>query len=419
MKFKELLDSCDPDLLPELKVTEIPAPSAKRIKKLVSAQLETPEFSSSGKRSIGHRITSILTAAAALAGLVIGLRIALIPERGDLIASIANGLKQIFTREEELIDPHAEFIKNRATDAEGKTRITAVKLFGDGEQYYLRLRVDCEAIKYRLIMHGGITLEKDNELIFSLQGYDIDDTGSTKQIAAAIMAGDIWTQVEPGAAGFEFDIKLNQSKLTDGDYILTIGSLYSADLDPEGDNSGLQTELICKEITLPLTLKIPETALDKVEYSPNTVVKVGNEALGLVDLRVNTVTITPLKMHMELSFPYNQRLENPTEGFTYAESYFFPYADAHSDINSNYSYRYYLEYRNEAGELCSTGNYSMKRLTMTDKYNIPFQLEFEFDEPVLPGDIVKIIAIAQRDIPYDRPIDLEKDNFITLWEQNN
>ena len=56
---------------------------------------------------------------------------------------------------------------------------------------------------------------------------------------------------------------------------------------------------------------------------------------------------------------------------------------------------------------------------MTDEYNIPFQLEFEFDEPVLPGDIVKIIAIAQRDIPYDRPIDLEKDNFITLWEQKN
>ena len=419
MKFKELLDSCDPELLPELKVNEIPAPSAKRIKKLVSAQLKTPEFGSSGKRSIGHRITSILTAAAALAGLVIGLRIALIPERGDLITNIAEGLKQIFTREEELIDPHAEFIENSASDAEGKTRITAVKLFGDGEQYYLRLRVDCEAIKYRLIMHGGIKLEKDNELIFSLQGYDIDDTGSTKQIAAAIMAGDIWTQVEPGADSFEFDIKLNQSKPTDGDYILTIGSLYSADLGSDGDNSGLQTELICKEITLPLTLKIPETDLDKVEYSPNTVVKVGNEALGLVDLRVNTVTITPLKMHMELSFPYNQRLENPTEGFTYAESYFFPYAGAQSDINSNYSYRYYLEYRNEAGELCSTGNYSMKRLTMTDKDNIPFQLEFEFDEPIRPGDIVKIIAIAQRDIPYDRPIDLDGENVITIWEQKN
>lgn len=419
MKFKELLDSCDPELLPELKVNEIPAPSAKRIKKLVSAQLKTPEFGSSGKRSIGHRITSILTAAAALAGLVIGLRIALIPERGELIANIANGLKQIFTREEELIDPHAEFIENSALDAEGKTRITAVKLFGDSEQYYLRLRVDCEAIKYRLIMHGGIKLEKDNELIFSLQGYDIDDTGSTKQIAAAIMAGDILSQVEPGADCFEFDIKLNQSKLTDGDYILTIGSFYSADLDSDGDNSGLRTELICKEISLPLTLKIPETDLDKVEYSPNTVVKVGNEALGLVDLRVNTVTITPLKMHLELSFPYNQRLENPTEGFTYAESYFFPYAGAQSDINSNYSYRYYLEYRNEAGELCSTGNYSMKRLTMTDKDNIPFQLEFEFDEPIRPGDIVKIIAIAQRDIPYDRPIDLDGENVITIWEQKN
>lgn len=415
MNIKEKIDSLDPASLPGIEEKTIPADSKRRIEKLVMDSVSKNEqpVIKRPRNSFGRRLTSLLATAAAVAGVLAGVRVATLPGDGSFTEKLAAAFKRGTTRE-EVVDPHSESLNGGLT--EGGTTVKAEKIYGDGEYYYLDFKVNCPEIPYRFILHGGIKLEQNGVVIYEQKGpdlSDLDEQNSQNLIYRTILAGDILADVTPGDTSFDFQIRVAADKLTDGDYYLTLGGLLSVDLEfPDDKSANILAEQLSGEMLMPLTISLPETLLDKTFYTPQTKVTIGDEKFGLTELSVNEVTITPLKLYMKLSVPYAE-LANPGDGFATAESYIFT---AKNTENDGYRYTYILEYYGSDGGKHLSAVYNQSRLTMTDAENIPFDLTFDFREPLEASDIIRVVAIPFKDIPYDSPTDPDCGNAVTIWE---
>ena len=415
MNIKEKIDSLDPASLPKIEEKNIPAGSKRRIEKLVMDSVSKNEQTVVRKprNSFGRRLTSLLATAAAVAGVLAGIRVATLPGDGSFTEKLAAAFKRGTTRE-EVVDSYSESLKGGLT--EGTTTVKAEKIYGDDEYYYLDFKVTCPEIPYRFILHGGIKLEQNGVVIYEQKGPDLanpDEENSRNLIQLMIMSGDVLATATPGDTSFDFQIKVASDKLTDGDYYLTLGGLLSVDIEFSDDESAnILAKTLSGEMLMPLTIKLPETLLDKTFYTPQTKVTIGDEKFGLTELSVNEVTITPLKLYMKLSVPYAE-LANPGDGFATAESYIFT---AKNTENDGYRYTYVLEYYGSDSEKHLSAVYNQSRLTMTDAENIPFDLTFEFRDPLEASDIVRVVAIPFNDIPYDSPTDPDCENAVTIWE---
>lgn len=386
MKFSELLDSVSPEKLPELNEKKMPEASARRIEKLVRERVDGKP-----KKRFWQKLTPFVAAAAAVCGLVVGLRIATLPDR-NVAAPGSEPSSGVVSSGNPAVSESAPALE---------TSVALEKVFSDGEFCTLRFKVRCPKAAYRLIMHGGMELKQDDSAAWMSKGCDISDS---RAIELAILAGDVLKVVEPGDTEFEFDIRVHRTGLPGGAYTLTIDSLYSAEIEYDSDgNSKVYTDPISGAMTLTFELESETITGDQVTLENGATVTLGNDELGKFDLRVDEATASPTGLTLSFS-----AWGTDDSGLLTGEKYFF------SDDHSN-RYFFWVEY-NDADGVAKSGEFSQSRLMMTDKNALRFQIFFSFDEEIKAEDIRRVWVIIDKDVPTDRPVDLEKDGGIVVWE---
>ena len=388
MKFSELLDSVSPESLPELNEKKMPDASAKRVERLVRERLDGKP-----KKRFWQKLTPFVAAAAAICGLVVGLRVATLPDRNVAAPGSETPGSTVSGGNPTVSEPAPAL----------ETSVALEKVFSDGEFCTLRFRVRCPEAAYRLIMHGGMELKTGDSTVWSSKGCTIDDS---RALELAILAGDVLKVVEPGDTEFEFDIRVHRTALPGGTYTLTINSLYSAEIEYDSDgNSKVYTDQISGAMTLTFELDIKSIAGEQVTLENGSTVTLGNNELGKFDLRVDEAVASPVSLTMSFS-----AWGAEDSGLLTGEKYFF------SDDHSN-RYYFWVEY-NDADGVAKSGEFSQSRLTMTDENALRFQIFFSFDEEIKAEDIRRVWVITGRDVPTDRPVDLKKDGGIVVWENN-
>ncbi len=396
MKLQEKFDSCSPEMLPELTEAKMPRASKRRIEKLIRAKIENkrrPKIS-------GRHICSTLTAAAAVIGITVGVRVAMIPN-GDKILSETAGTA--VSPNETYIDQISEYPSGSATD--GKTTVSVEKLFGDGENYFLYFKVKCPPTQNMFIIHSGM------ELLYSgttqVWSQDFKSYGDISKAAELqILAGNVLATADPGMTEFEFLIEVDQSRLTGGKYTLKIDSLYSVALEYDNsDNADISFDKFCDGIELNFSIDLPENDIYRLVYeNDGSTVRLENDELGNIDLRIDKLTITPLQLYMQLSAWFDDET-----GLMNVERYFFS-----NDIDDRYSF--FIEYKDSNGELCIDQYSSQERLTMTEKNAVPLQVVFKFDGTIEPKDVTRIGVIPDKDIPNGNKIDPDSEAVTIIWQ---
>ena len=388
MKFSELLDSVSPESLPELNEKRMPEASAKRVERL-----DRERSGVKPKKRFWQKLTPFVAAAAAICGLVVGLRVATLPDRNVAAPGSETPGSAVSGGNPTVIEPAPAL----------ETSVALKKVFSDGEFCTLRFRVSCPGAAYRLIMHGGMKLKEGDSTAWMSNGCDINDP---RAIELAILAGDVLKVVEPGDTEFEFDIKVHRTGLPGGTYTLTIDSLYSAGIEYDSDdNPKVYADPISGAMTLTFELDIKSIAGKQVTLENGATVTLGNDELGKFDLRVDEAIASPLSLTMSFS-----AWGADDSGLLTGEKYFF------SDDHAN-RYFFWVEY-NDGDGVAKSGEFSQTRLTMTDKNALRFQIFFSFDDEIKAEDIRRVWVITDKDVPTDRPIDLEKDGGIVVWENN-
>lgn len=240
MKFNELLDPIKPEKLPELKEEKMPEESYRRVRKLVNDQTKP------AKKHLWNRIAPFAAVAAAVCGLVIGLRIATLPDRN--IAQVEPGTASGNVNDDAQATLQPETVP---TTAEEKP-ITLEKITVQNKNSVLTFKVNCPEVAYWVILHGGMELKQGENIIWSSKGADINDQ---KAIELAILSADVLTGVEPGVTTFDFEVRIDRGVLSNGSYTFTINSLYSADLEYDSDgNVQLPTDKIYDKVEIPFSI---------------------------------------------------------------------------------------------------------------------------------------------------------------------
>ena len=386
MKFSELLDSVSPESLPELNEKKMPDASAKRVEKLVRERLDGKP-----KKRFWQKITPFVAAAAAICGLVVGLRVATLPDRNVAAPGSDPSSGAVSGGNPTVSEPAPAL----------ETSVALEKVFSDGEFCTLRFRVRCPEAAYRLIMHGGMKLKEGDSTAWMANGCDSNDS---RALELAILAGDVLKVVEPGDTDFEFDIRVHRTALPGGTYTLTVNSLFSAEIEYDSDgNSKVYTDPVSGAMTLTFELESETITGGQTVLENGATVTLGNDELGRFELRVDEAIASPTGLTLSFS-----AWGADDSGLLTGEKYLF------SDDHAN-RYYFWVEY-NDADGIAKSGEFSQTRLTMTDKNALRFQIFFSFDDEIKADDIRRVWVITDKDVPTDRPIDLEKDGGIVVWE---
>ena len=239
MKFNELLDPIKPEKLPELKEEKMPEESYRRVRKLVKAQTRPI------KKHLWNKIAPLAAVAAAVCGLVIGLRIATLPDRN--ITQIDPGSAPGSVTDDVQTTLPPEIVPTTADEKP----ITLEKITVQNKNSVLTFKVNCPEVAYWVILHGGMELKQGENIIWSSKGADINNP---KAVELAILAADVLTDAEPGVTTFDFEVRIDRGVLSNGSYTFTINSLYSANLEYDSDgNVQLPTDKICDKVEIPFS----------------------------------------------------------------------------------------------------------------------------------------------------------------------
>jgi len=360
------------------------------------AAVDSDDIPKTGKfRPMLRRITAV--AAALLMLSVLAVSAAAVG-----VTVIVPALRNLFEREEELVNPWAEPIQSGAVvDEEENTVFTLEKAVKDGDNIFIYYSIDTDGEYFGdLIGYELLTITtSDGEMIHHSLG--------------SILAGEILCKAEQGGG----IIHIKREGGYTGELTLKIQKLYSADsykLTMENYNDISQyAEIIAESVEINFTL--PE--LDNMEYTmlvdDKEMTIEGHRAL--VDIRVSPLTIeaiiylpdyegyesiaclvngTTFEEFQEASRKQTEAFKNGTETWIYQyrkqmrllRAQFVDYEDEH-------------HYHNRWS---STG-YDGWALNGVDGEENTTKITMTFIEPISPDEIVKIVFGYDEVMRYDLP----------------
>ena len=334
----------------------------------------------------------VLTAAALLLGVgTISAAAYVNPEIGEAVM-------RIFTREEELIDPHAVLIG--AQDTRETASLTVEKAVRDGDTTYLY----CTITRADGVFDGHIFTAEHLSLMQTVtetnqagravsRTYPVRNRGMGE---AGILAGDILKVLpEEPADSVRLILPLKLGEDTSGEYTLTLTEPFTTVSLPDGT---FPRTVIADELSVTFTLGEIEEEMEVYEETPMTEIELGGGTVTLERVRISPVEVTveisdpegemvPVPGHPELEVPVIDYLrcfitlhECRTGGWETITR------EEHAALN-DYAYQIEIRLRDGVTTVDDANSYGRLGHAADDCVTEYFRL----NDPIYPEDVEKIV----------------------------
>ena len=270
------------------------------------------------------------------------------------------------------------------TVTSGDVTLTAVESFNDGDNTYLRFRLDFPAADGDFLLYEGLTLgASDRELI--------DQVGSKPESAgSAIMAGDIFRLLtDETRSGFEFLLSFpgDANVVT-----LCIDNLYSVATE---DAVECETFPIADQLELTFSVKQLSKPLGVTSAEPMT-----QSELPGAELTLKQMKHTPLGLELTVGLTRSE-LYAPTpdtpiefENYIVLPQNYRQLTEDQRNVYSENCYDFILTYRDESGNTAELDSYSSGRFSYLSENSCEFIVTFTFDSPIGYEDLQSIYIIS-------------------------